>query len=66
MIGRTAEALLRDRAQPGQAARYAAISCAASLGAIVGELTWHRYRTTTRCDSAVLLIAEKSIKIVTS
>jgi len=66
IIGRTAEALLRDRAQTGRAARYAVMSCAASLGAIVGELSWHKYRTTTRCDPAVLLIAEKSIKTVTS
>lgn len=66
MTGRTIAALLRDRAQLGLATRFAAFSCAASLGAIVGELTWHRYRPTARCDSAVLLVAEKSIKIVTS
>ncbi len=66
IVGRTAEALLRDRAQPGRAARFAAMTCAMSLGSIVGELTWHRYRTTTRRDSAVLLIEEKSIKIATS
>ena len=58
------EALLRDRAQLGRATRYAAISCAMSLGCIVGELTWHRYRKTACCDSPVLLIAEKSIEIV--
>jgi len=64
IIGRTIEALLRDRAQLGRAARYAAISCAMSLGCMVGELTWHRHRKTTCCDSSVLLIAEKNIKIV--
>jgi hypothetical protein len=66
IIGRIIEALLRDRAQLGRATRYAAISCGASLGCIVGELTWHRYRKTTCCDSSVLLIAEKSIKTVAS
>jgi glycosyltransferase involved in cell wall biosynthesis len=66
IIGGPIEALLRDRAQLRRATRYAAISCAASLGGIVGELTWHRYRKTTGCDSSVLLIAEKSIKIVSS
>ena len=66
IIGRTIEALLRDRAQLGRATRYAAISCAKSRGCIVGELTWRRYRKTTCCDSSVLLIAEKSIKIVAS
>src|SRR5256714_3519886 len=65
IIGRTIEALLRDRAQLGRATRYAAISCAMSLGCIVGELTWHRYQNTTGCDSSVFLIAEKNIKIVT-
>src|SRR5256714_1009071 len=64
IMGRILEALLRDRAQLGRATRYAAISCAMSLGCIVGELTWHRYRKTTCCDSSVLLIAEESIKIV--
>src|SRR5947208_2971546 len=44
IIGGTIEALLRDRAQLRRAARYAVISCAMSLGGIVGELTWHRYR----------------------
>jgi hypothetical protein len=62
ILGRTTEALLRDRAQLRRAARYAAISCAMSVGCIVGELTWHRYRKTTCCDSSVLLIAEESIK----
>jgi glycosyltransferase involved in cell wall biosynthesis len=66
IIGRTMEAVLRDKTQLRRATRYAAISCAASLGVIVGELTWHRYRKTTCCDSAVLLIAEKSIKTVAS
>ena len=66
IIGGPIEALLRDRAQLGRATRYAAISCAVSLGGIVGELTWHRYRKTTCCDPSVLLIAEKSIKIVAS
>jgi glycosyltransferase involved in cell wall biosynthesis len=66
IIGQTIEALLRDRAQLGRATRYAAISCAMSWGCIVAELTWHRYRKTTCCDSSVLLIAEKSIKIVGS
>ncbi|HKF21519.1 MAG TPA: glycosyltransferase [Candidatus Angelobacter sp.] len=56
IIARTIEALLRDRSQLGRAARYAAISCAMSFGCIVGELTWHRYRKTTGCDSAVLLV----------
>jgi len=66
IIGRTIEALLRDRSQLGRATRYAAISCAMSLGCIVGELTWHRYRKTTCCDSSALLIAEKSINLVAS
>ena len=59
IIGGPIEALLRDREQLGRATRYAAISCAISLGSIVGELTWHRYRKTTFCDASVLLIAEK-------
>lgn len=63
IICRTIEALLRDRSQLRRAARYAAISCAMSLGCIVGELTWHRYRKTTCFDSSVLLIAAKSIGI---
>jgi len=66
IIGWPIDALLRDREQLGRATRYAAISCAMSLGGIVGELTWHRYRNTTCCDSSVLLIAEKSINIVAS
>jgi glycosyltransferase involved in cell wall biosynthesis len=66
IIGRTIEALLRDRSQLGRATHYATISCAMSLGCIVGELTWRRYRKTKCCDSSVLLIAEKSIKIVAS
>jgi glycosyltransferase involved in cell wall biosynthesis len=66
IIGRIIEVLLRDRAQLGRATRYAALSCAESLGSILGELTWHRYRKTTCCDSSVLLIAEKSITIVAS
>jgi glycosyltransferase involved in cell wall biosynthesis len=61
IVGRTIEALLRDRSQLGRAARYATISCAMSFGCIVGELIWHKYRKTTCCDSSVLLIAEKSI-----
>ncbi|HEV2992415.1 MAG TPA: glycosyltransferase family 2 protein [Candidatus Angelobacter sp.] len=61
IIGRTMEALLRDRSQLGRATRYATISCAMSLGCIVGELAWHRYRKTTSCDSFIVLIAEKSI-----
>ena len=65
IIGRIIEALLCDRAQLRRATRYAAISCAASLGCIVGELTWHRYRKTIFCDSSVLLIAENNIKAVT-
>jgi glycosyltransferase involved in cell wall biosynthesis len=65
IIGRIIEALLRDRRQLRRATRYAAISFAASLGCIVGELTWHRYRKTTCCDSSVLLLAEKSITTVT-
>jgi rhamnosyltransferase len=60
IIGWTAEALLRDRPQLGRAARYATISCAMSLGCVVGELTWNRYRQTTRCDSPVLLVAEEA------
>ncbi|MBZ5525571.1 MAG: glycosyltransferase [Acidobacteriia bacterium] len=66
IIGRTIEALLRDRTQLTRAARYASITCAMSLGSIVGELTWHRYRKTACCDSADLLIAKKSIRIVAS
>ncbi|HWZ46022.1 MAG TPA: glycosyltransferase [Candidatus Saccharimonadales bacterium] len=65
IMGRTIEALLRDRAQLGRATHYAAVSCAMALGCIVGELTWPRYRKTTGCDSSVLLIAEKSITILT-
>jgi glycosyltransferase involved in cell wall biosynthesis len=64
IISRTIEAILRDKSQLGRATRYATISCAMSLGCIVGELTWHRYRKTICCDSSVLLIAEKSINIV--
>ncbi len=60
IIGRTLEALLRDRSQFGRATRYVTISCAMSLGCIVGELTWHRYRKTTCCDASVVLIAEKA------
>ncbi len=64
IIGGPIEALLRDRAQLRRATGYAAVSCALLLGGIVGELTWHRYRKTAGCDSSILLIAEKSIKIV--
>ncbi|PYP89073.1 MAG: hypothetical protein DMG65_14280 [Candidatus Angelobacter sp. Gp1-AA117] len=60
ITGRTLEALLRDSSQLGRAARYATVSGAMSLGCIVGELTWHRYRKTTCCDSSVLLIAEEA------
>jgi len=60
IMGRTIEALLRDRSQLGPAARFATISCAMSLGCIMGELTWHKYRKTTCCDSPVLLLAEKA------
>ena len=66
IIGRTLEALLRDRAQLGRATRYAAISSAMSLGCIVGELTWHRYRKMTCFDSSVLSIAEKGTNVMTS
>lgn len=66
IIGRIIEALLRDRAQVGRAARYATITCAMSFGSIVGELTWDRYRKTISSDSSTLLIAEKSIQIVAS
>jgi rhamnosyltransferase len=64
IIGWTIEALLRNRSQLGRATRYAAISSALSLGCIVGELTWHRYRKTASCDSSVLLMAEKNIATV--
>src|SRR5437016_8483779 len=60
IMGRTIEALLRDRSQLGRAARYATMSCAMSLCCIVGEMTWHRYQKTTCCGSPVLLIAEKA------
>ena len=60
IMGRTMEALLRDRSQLGRAARFATISCAMSVGCILGELTWHRYRKTTCCDPPILLIAEKA------
>ena len=63
LFGQIMEALLRDRSQLGRATRYAAVSCAMSLGCIVGELTWHRYRKTTCCDPSVLLIAEKSTEL---
>ncbi len=63
ILGRTIEALLRDRSQLGRASLYAAFSCAMSWGCIVGELTWHRYRKTICCDSSILLTAEKSINI---
>jgi len=62
IIGQTIQVVLRDKMQVRRAARYAAISCAASLGCIVGELTWQRYRKTSSCDSTVLSTAEKSIK----
>jgi rhamnosyltransferase len=65
IIGQIMEALLRDRSQLGRATRYAATSCAMSLGCIVGELTWHRYRKTIWCDSSVLLIAEESTELET-
>lgn len=64
IIRRMIEVLLRDRAQLGRATRYAALSCAASFGSIMGELTWHRYRKTICCDCSVLLVAEKSITMV--
>ena len=57
-IGSLIEALLRDRTQLERATRYAAVSCAMSVGGMVGELTWRRHRETTCCDSSVLLIAE--------
>jgi hypothetical protein len=61
IIGGPIEALLRDRAQLRRATRYAAVSCVLFLGGIVGDLTWHRYRKTTGCDSSILLSAEKSV-----
>src|SRR5437016_9992534 len=64
IMGRTIEALLRDRSQLGRASRYATFSCAMSWGCIVGELTWHKYRKTICCDSSILVTAEKSINIV--
>lgn len=64
IIGQIIEALLRDRSHLRQATRYAATSCAMSLGCIVGELIWPRYRKTICCDPSVLLIAEKSIELV--
>ena len=64
VLGRTIEALLRDRSQLGRASRYATFSCAMSWGCIVGELTWHKYRKTICCDSSILVTAEKSINIV--
>lgn len=64
IISRILEALLRDQSQRWRAVRYTAISCAMSLGCLVGELTWHRYRKTACCDSSILLMAEKSIDVV--
>ena len=63
IIGRSVEALINDRSQLWRATRYATISCAMSLGSLVGELTWHRYRKTTCFDSSALLIAEKNINV---
>jgi hypothetical protein len=65
IIGPIIEALLFDRAQLRRTTRHAAILCAASLGCIVGEMTWRWYRKTACCDSSVLLIAEESIRTVT-
>jgi glycosyltransferase involved in cell wall biosynthesis len=64
IVGRTMEALLRDRSQFARAASYATIRCAMSLGSIVGELRWHTHQETSRCDSSVLSIAEKSTIIM--
>jgi hypothetical protein len=60
IIGRTITALLRDRSQLGRAIHYVTITCASSMGGIVGELIWGRYRKTTCIDFSVLSIAEKS------
>jgi len=64
IIGRTIEALLRDKSQFGRAVRYATMRGAMSLGSIVGELTWHRHQKTSRCDSSALLVAEKRMNIM--
>jgi rhamnosyltransferase len=64
IIGWSVEAVLRNRSQLWRAARYATISCALSLGCIVGELTWRRYRKTACCGSSVLSLAEKGIATV--
>ena len=58
IIGRTMEALLRDRSQFGRAARYATMRGAVSFGCIVGELTWRRHQKASCCDSLALSIAE--------
>jgi glycosyltransferase involved in cell wall biosynthesis len=63
-IGWTLDTLLRDKPHLGRATQFAIMSYAMSLGGIVGELTWNRYRNTTCCDSSVLLIAGKSMNIV--
>lgn len=60
ITGRILEALLRDRPQLKRAARYAIISSALSLGWLVGELTWPRYRKTTCCGSPVVLVTEEA------
>jgi rhamnosyltransferase len=56
IVGRTIEAVLRDRSQLWRVARYATISWAMSFGCVVGELTWHRYQKTKCCDSSVFLV----------
>src|SRR5579872_3361562 len=64
IIVRTIEALLYDRSQLWRATQYAVISCAMSLGCIVGELTWTKYRKTTCCNPSTFLIAGKSMHTV--
>jgi rhamnosyltransferase len=66
IMGWTIGALLWERSQLARVTRYAVVSAAMFLGCIVGELTWHRYRKTTCCDSSLLLIAKKSITVAAS
>jgi glycosyltransferase involved in cell wall biosynthesis len=64
IVGRAAEASLRERSQMWRAARYAAMRGAMALGSVVGELTWQRHQAMARCDASALLMAERSVTVV--
>ena len=64
IVGRAAEASLRERSQVWRAVRYAAVRGAMALGSVVGELTWQRHQATSRCDVSALLMAERSVTMV--